>query len=196
MNDITQYSSNFHFILFADDTNLFSSNKCYEVLIRNVNEELEKLSVWFKSNKLSLNAKKTQYMMFGKRKVPEVKDIILNNEKLTKVEHTKFLGVYIDNKLNWKHHINVTSSKIARNLGIINKLRYKLSFSSLKTLYNILIQPHLFYCTVIWGCAMRTSYKSASAAEFTKASCKTHYFLRIPISLKSHFCQIEDLKDQ
>jgi len=116
---------------------------------------MEKLSIWFKSNKLSLNAKKTQYMMFGKRKVPEVKDIILNNEKLTKLEHTKFLGVYIDNKLNWKHHINVTSSKIARNFGIINKLCCKLSLSYLKTLHNILIQSHLFYCTVIWGCEMR-----------------------------------------
>jgi len=45
INDITQCSSNFHFILFADDTNLVSSNKCYEVLIRNINEELEKFSV-------------------------------------------------------------------------------------------------------------------------------------------------------
>jgi len=53
---------------------LVGSSKCYEGLIRNINEELEKLSVWFKSNKLSLNAKKTQYMMIGKSRVPKIKD--------------------------------------------------------------------------------------------------------------------------
>ena len=145
------------------------SNQSYEALIKNVNEELQKLSIWFRSNNLSLNVTKTQYMMFGKRYVQNCKVIMLNNEKLTQVHEVKFLGVYIDSKLNWKYHINITSNKIACNLSIINKIHNKVSLSLknyviyiiyiifnkikkivlLKIMYNVLIQLHLYYYTII-----------------------------------------------
>jgi len=76
---------------------------------------------------------------------------------LIKVFETKFLGVYIDSKLNWKRHILETSNKTARNLGIIKKLRNKVSTTTLLIMYNIWIQPHLYYCAIIWGCAHSTN---------------------------------------
>lgn len=76
---------------------------------------------------------------------------MINGEAILQAKTTKFLGVYLDEKLDWKCHIDALSSKIAKNIGIINKLRYKLSQSTLVTLYNILIQPHLYYCTILWG---------------------------------------------
>ena len=61
LNDIQNCSNLFKFIIFADDTNLFVSDKNLVDLVISVNVELQKLSMWFKANKLSLNVKKTNY---------------------------------------------------------------------------------------------------------------------------------------
>ena len=54
-------------VLFADDTNLLLSHKDPNILVNTLNSELEKLSHWFKANKLSLNLKKTKFMLFKPR---------------------------------------------------------------------------------------------------------------------------------
>ena len=70
---------------------------------------------------------------------------------------TKFLGVIVDNKFTWKKHIDTLSSKISQQIGILKKVKYKLSSSTLTLLYNFLIQPHFYYCTIIWGSAYETN---------------------------------------
>ena len=52
--------------MFADDTNLFCSHNNIKILVKNANDELEKISQWFKSNKLSLNEGKTKFTLFHK----------------------------------------------------------------------------------------------------------------------------------
>ena len=47
--------------MFADDTNFFYSHKNIKGLFYTVNSELEKISQWFKANKLSINIKKTKF---------------------------------------------------------------------------------------------------------------------------------------
>ena len=64
MNDITMSSRFFSYILFADDTNLLASDSNLTRLINTSNGELAKVSTWLKANKLSLNIKKTTYMLF------------------------------------------------------------------------------------------------------------------------------------
>ena len=55
-------------ILFADDTNLFYRGKDFTVLFQEINNELSQISLWLKSNKLSLNIKKTHFMLFHRKK--------------------------------------------------------------------------------------------------------------------------------
>ena len=69
MNDICNVSKVVKLILFADDTNLFYYDSNLNELIRRTNTELDKLHVWFAVNSLSLNVTKTNYMMFGNRKL-------------------------------------------------------------------------------------------------------------------------------
>ena len=86
VNDLNNVSSILDPIMFADDTNLFYSNKNIHQLFAKVNEELEKIGDWFKANKLSLNNKKTKYTLFHKNsikddlplKLPDLK--IVNNQ--------------------------------------------------------------------------------------------------------------------
>ena len=89
INDIVHVS---RLILFADDTNIFFSHKDPEQLINTLNIELEKLSVWFKSNKLSLNLTKTKFIVFNprQRKCPHSFQLRVNDECIEQVRETVF----------------------------------------------------------------------------------------------------------
>ena len=78
----------FEMILFADDTNLFCSHKVFSSLGNIISGELEKLSEWFKANKLSINIKKSNYMIFKPRQKGLVNDlsITLNGHIIGRVK--------------------------------------------------------------------------------------------------------------
>ena len=69
---------------------------------------LEQLQTWFSVNRLSLNISKTNYMSFGNRKITAYICVKINKDKINRVNYTQFLGVVIDEILNWKksHFIN------------------------------------------------------------------------------------------
>ena len=62
-----------------------------------------------------------------------------------------FLGVFLDDNLTWKPHISLLASKLSKSIGIIHKSRFFLSTQSLRTLYNSMILPYLYYCNLAWG---------------------------------------------
>ena len=95
VNDITYTSNVLDFILFADDTTILYSHKDINSKINLINEELNEVSNWFKANKLSVNASKTNYMILGtphmtSTKIREDFDVTLNNTALERVKFTKF----------------------------------------------------------------------------------------------------------
>ena len=104
LNDITKVSRLLKLLLFADDTNIFVEHMDIEALIEIVNSELVKLADWFSANRLCLNVSKTNFIIFcsSKKKYnPNLINISLNGHQITQIKHTKFLGVYIDKRLNW-----------------------------------------------------------------------------------------------
>ena len=121
--------------------------------------ELREVSNWFRANKLSVNAGKTNYMILGtrngtsgyvdvneqgnikKHNVNSNKkvNIVLDDVSLEKVNRTKFLGVVIDENLTWKCHIDAISKTISRNIGVLNKLKHFVPDNILHTLYCTLI---------------------------------------------------------
>lgn len=124
INDIVNVVDHADIILFADDTNIFISDKDISHLSNRVNTELIKLSHWFKLNKLSLNIKKTNYVIFRtKTKIIKNKPIIkIDNIEIEQVTKTKFLGVIINETLTWNDHIVFIKQKIVKNTGIIYRL--------------------------------------------------------------------------
>ena len=109
-------------LFFADDTNLFTNGSNINELESLINSDLAEIAKWPKVNKLSLNINETHYMIFTtKRKI--IPGIVINIEGhiINEVDSTKFLGIYLDNKLNWKKHIAYVSGKVARGIGLIKK---------------------------------------------------------------------------
>ena len=124
------------------------------LIISQVNKELITLSSWFKKNKLSLNTNKTKFILFRSqnRAPPEsTPEIVMNEMLIEQVSDQKFLGVHIDQKLDWKIHLNITYNKISRNVGVLSRLKNMLPSPILKTLDNTLILPYLSYGVVAWG---------------------------------------------
>jgi hypothetical protein len=107
INDLAYVSRELYSILFADDTNVFISGNDIKSIADKMNIELDTVVRWLIANRLSLNINKTKYMVFSPSKKILNKDfeIILSGTKLEEVANIKFLGVVLDNKLNWKDHI-------------------------------------------------------------------------------------------
>ena len=79
---------------------------CNEQVITNVNKEHDNVYKWLCANQLSLNINKTKYMIFHNRgkKIDNIPRIQLRNILLEKVQTFSFLGVHINENLNWNHH--------------------------------------------------------------------------------------------
>ena len=102
--------------------------------------EISKISEWLIVNKLSLNALKTKFMVFS---MPQKKVVIprlkLADSEIESVDQFNFLGITLDNHLNWNAHINQIFGKISRKTGILNKIKMFLPSRILKTIYSSLI---------------------------------------------------------
>ena len=99
INDLSKVCTYTTPILFADDTNIFLNGLDIQQMQNTINKELLNISNWLKANKLSLNVKKTHYMIFTRKKHIDT-DITLSidGEPIYEVQKTKFLGVIIDKK--------------------------------------------------------------------------------------------------
>ena len=107
-------------------------------------------------NKLSLNDYKIKWSLFhplSKRQfLPQTLPNLLIEDIHIKREHvTKFLGVFIDENLSWKQHIEIPSSKIYKSIGILYKPRDALSKQCLKHLYFSFIHSYVNYANITWA---------------------------------------------
>ena len=158
INDLCIVCKSTEPVLFADDTNLFSSGSNAISLQDGVNNDLAIIAEWLKVNKLSLNIKKTHFMCFSaKNKSRPGISLQIDGEAIAEVNKSKFLGVVIDNKLSWKDHISFVCRKVARGIGVIIKARKVLYNESLKCLYYSFIYPYMIYCNQVWGSACKTN---------------------------------------
>ena len=153
INDLCNVSKVLDFILFADDTNIFFSHRNEDYLQNTLNVELDNVTNWCQANRLSINIKKSKFMIFKPRQKKQNLDIsiTLTSHAIERVKDIVFLGVISDENLTWKPHIAHVSRKISKSIGVIYKSSFCLSPSSLRTLYFSLIYPYLVYCISVWG---------------------------------------------
>ena len=97
------------------------SHKDLKTLNDNANQELCKVANWLAANKLSLNVKKTHFVIFKakNKKMATNINIKIGHQSIEQVNNTNFLGLNIDQDLSWKHHIKEVTSKISKLSGIM-----------------------------------------------------------------------------
>ena len=133
---------------FADDTHLLNFAETVWSLCGRVNADLRVLVSWLKSNKISLiNASKTDSSSFdlhGKRHdiIPCIK---LSGQILTPSKWVKYLGVHLDEHLNWKNHVSTIATKLRRANGVISKIRHFVPTKTLLSVYHAIFASHFRY---------------------------------------------------
>ena len=143
---------------FADDTNLLCSDKNPSVLRKKMNEDLKLIFEWLCANRLSLNASKTEFIIFKppKKRLEERITLKLNGITLFESQKIKYLGIIMDDRLTWKHHIYELRKKINKSVGMIFKIRRLCPQRVQMSLYYSLIYSHLSYGICVWGDADNT----------------------------------------
>ena len=154
INDLITVSNKLKFIMYADDTTIYFNLEDFDPynLERDINNELEKITLWLKMNKLSLNAQKTKLMIFHRRQkqINEL-NISINGTDIERVEPFNFLGLHIHESLSWRTHTDIVRNKISKVVGILYRLNNIFPKYILQTLYNSLIMSYINYGLLLWG---------------------------------------------
>lgn len=154
INDLPFISNQAKFVLFADDTTIYMSGPNVNDLFANMNSVLSALNSYLNKNKLCLNVKKTHYMLFSPTRnfsSPVLPSLIISDQPIDRVLGTKFLGIFIEETLSWKHQISHVTSKISSASGLLFRHRYLLPFNVKILLYRSLILSHLNYSLLFFG---------------------------------------------
>ena len=121
--------------LFADDTSLFTIVKDKNESVNTLNNDLFLISKWAYNWKMPFNpdpSKPAQEVLFSRKKKTQIHQTMsFNNIQVERASHHKHLGVLLDEKLNFKQHIDTTILKINKGISVIKKLRHSLPQKSL-----------------------------------------------------------------
>ena len=129
INDLPKVSKLTELLLFTDDTSMFFSHSNPNYLENVLNNELLNIDVWLRCNKLSINIKKTNYVIFSpsQKKLNHSFSLSFGGQPLIQSNVAEFLGVYLDEHLTWKYHINFVCKQIAKSISILSRTRFYLS---------------------------------------------------------------------
>ena len=174
--------------MFADDTALSASHSNLKELEHNINLNLSAINNWLKSNKLTLNIAKTNYIIFNNKNKNTVNiQLKINDSVIAHVDKCKYLGLILDNKLSFKYHLSNMSQILSFKVGILCKLRKeKVPSKILQLLYNSLILPYLNYCHVIWCYAPK---------KYINVIHKIQKFCKSLIGDKNNIMSLNNLKE-
>ena len=152
-NDMTKCMKFCSSVVFADDTTIIISGNKLKYLFQKMNEDLKTLTQWFNVNSLSLNVEKSNYILFRTKNKKRDFDgkIKMENRDVKQVSYTKFLGVIIDENLDWNMHIKHVLLKLASGIYSIHATKNLLPTSSKRLLYFSNVQSHLIYGLSAWG---------------------------------------------
>lgn len=176
----TMQFTNCHILAYADDTVLLASGKDWPNAKKNAEAALRRVMLWLSSNLLTLNIDKTQLIRFDLSKNQQVSD---NSKSLvahlctpedsnncscpsiSAVPQTKYLGIYVDERLNWHSHIDTLCNRVRKLIHIFRTLRYSADKQTIKMVYTCLCQSILTYCIPAWGGTDKTSLLHLERAQ-------------------------------
>ena len=154
VNDLFAASKILSPIMFADDTNLFYADRNIEKLFEIVNAELKNITEWFRANKLSLNVKKTKYLLFHsqtKKITTSLPKITMDSIEIQREYSTKFLGIILDESLSWKIQTENVNKKVSKGIRLLYSARPYLTKNLLTQMYYAFVHCHINYCNIAWG---------------------------------------------
>ncbi len=136
---------------FADDSTFLGSGRTRDEVTLLVDREMTKISKWFADNRLTLHPNKSRYIVHSRDKLI---DVCINGSKIMRCgyglqeESVKFLGLNIDENLDWTCHIRNVTKKISKGRYLMWRYK-KLGVPTMKLIYECFVRCHLLYCLVV-----------------------------------------------
>ena len=94
---------------------------------------------------------KTEFILIGSRQRLSTVSNSFPNRLAFQVATAKFLGVTVDDNLDWGSHIEKIIKKVSSGIGAIKRVRHLVPKATLHLIYQALIHPHFNYCNTVWG---------------------------------------------
>lgn len=204
INDLCQLNmTNGKIFCFADDTALSFYGDTWEDTYKHAEVGIQQVSNWLKYNLLSLNLNKTKYMAFSISKSSEPPiDFKLtvhscNNNppfcnclQIQRTSSMKYLGVVLDDKLSWKGHIDMVTSRVRKLIWVFKRLRHVCCTHTLNLVYYALCHSVLTYCISIWGGAFKTHIIQLERAQRSVLKVMSFKPYRFPTTLLYQSCKL------
>ena len=138
---------------FADDTNILYCSKSLKKINKYINHDLSQIRQWLRANRISINANKTELIIFRPKNKSITKHLNfrISGLKINPVNKAKYLGIYLDEHLTWNFQLNQRKTKLSRSCGLLAKLRYHVKTKLLRTVYFAIFDSVLRYAVQVWG---------------------------------------------
>ena len=150
LHNCIKHCETFH---FADDTHLLRFSNTPETLCKKVNLDLRNINCWLKANKISLNTAKTEFVIFKSKskRLDVIPSLKLDGKRIYPSQSVKYLGVYLDENLCWKSHVDHIAPKLQRANGLLSKIRHYVPPKTLLNIYHSIFSSHMRYACQVWG---------------------------------------------
>ena len=132
---------------YADDTILFAIGDTQVSAVDKVLSSFMDIQSWYTSNGLALSAPKTKCIIFSNRSTLSFTSVAVDGHNIPVQPHVKLLGVWLDSKLNFSHHIDCCTSAANSSIYVLRKIRPYLDSEQCKLIYTSIIRPKLEYCS-------------------------------------------------
>ena len=148
--------------LYADDSITYTSSAIFEKSVSRVQTVINSLSDWCSQNGIRANTDKTKVMVFGSanclNKVPNF-EIRCDGTPLQIVNSYKYLGVTMDNQLNYNLHVNKLVASVSSKLKLFQRMRSFLSVPAAILVYKSMLLPVLEYGDILLSATTRANRK-------------------------------------
>lgn len=182
LNDLCKLNVNSaDLFMFADDTAIIFHSRTWDLVKESTEEGLRKITAWLEDSLLSLNTNKTKYLCFSITNVTKPpknfkikihtfpcnrkSQTLCECESLSRVTNIRYLGVIIDDKLNWTEHVSMLSARTRKLIYVFKNLRHILEPNLLVQTYKALCQCILTYCICSWGGAYKSNLIALERAQ-------------------------------
>jgi hypothetical protein len=174
VNDLPNVT-NFDCTLFADDLSIVIPCRDPRTYNNDINDTITEIMAWLGKNNLRVNIDKTTFIQFVNRNGSKHSlNVVFEDQILTESSHTKFLGIWMDETVSWKEHINNLCSKLNSFSYALWKLTKVSTKEAAIQAYHGYICSLLRYGILLWGNSSHVRRVLIAQKQCVRALCNVN----------------------